>query len=102
MGAFSGPLRVDAHRHRSSLATGGTSLIIRHEFLGLLQRISLFIVDTAHTMFGKICACLEGASEDGIGLNARLEGARAWDCLSLLLALHFLLVAPEDVLGGCH
>lgn len=53
-------------------------------------------------MFGKICARLEGASEDGIGLNARLEGACAWDCLSLLLALHSLLVAPEDVLGCPH
>ena len=53
-------------------------------------------------MFGKVRTCLEGAGKDCIGLNARLESACAWDCLTLLLALHFLLVAPEDVRGGGH
>lgn len=53
-------------------------------------------------MFGKVRTCLEGAGKDCIGLNARLESACAWDCLALLLALHSLLVAPEDVLGGGH
>ena len=91
-----------AHRHHSSLAAGGASLIIRHEFLCVLQRICLFIVNTANTVFGKVRTCLEGASKDCIGLNARLESACAWDCLALLLALYSLLVAPEDVLGSGH
>lgn len=88
---------------RSSLAgAGGTCCFIGQEFLGLLQCVGLLIVDATETVFGEICACLERAREDGVSLDTRLVCLCSWDRLALLPALHFLLIAPENVLCLLH
>ena len=76
--------------------------MIGEELLGRLERVRLLVVDAIHAVFRQFSARLERARENGVGLDTRLERRSAWNWCTQLLALNFLLVAPEDVLRLLH
>lgn len=70
--------------------------------MGRLERVRLLVVDAIHAVFRQFSARLVRARENRIGLDTRHECRSAWNRCTQLLALNFLLVAPEDVLRLLH
>jgi len=77
--------------------TGCTCCIVWHPLLGLLQGVSLFVIDTIVAVFSEISTRLESSGKDAVSANASLEDGSTWDGMTLFLSLNFFLDSPEDL-----